>query len=938
MNLLDSTEGGFFIRRREGSITLFLSLTLVLLLALLAGIVDIARWHVAMSQSERTLHLANQAVLSHYDDYMKEAYGIFAFEPAVVRPGAVLRTYLPATPLVDGMKAVSADMGPSLVSGPGLDYYDRGIQSFMKLRAPMLLLGPVLEKLSLLQKSGKTTKLMEAQQEVLEAGTEIDALYEAFRNDVLGRVASFDSKALSSLLGKYQNGAEAWWTLSEKVEDLEESLDSLQDRRSDLRSDLRRVTGDDEAAAAKRASLRSKISSLGRRITSTKEDIADAKAAMAAIKKHYQHTIPLAMEALTGNESVPSLLEANRRALAKLEELDAATAALREDVEGFKEDSEKERAEYIEESYLGVMSRMDEMLMALGAEGQQFSEVGNLPLMKERLERNIGLLEALEEEMETLLSAAQAIGRTSFSGRTDAILKDNRYEVARYHLVQSLEGYSTGFIFKGGEAAGEVDPAVAANVDEGEGGLEAGYDLGDILKGLGLEEMVLPKDRPSVQLGQDGEEEASEKGLLDSLLKGGGLLDFASAGKDKLYRNEYAVGMFTMMHEMATEEEETTLAGFAKSSHPFPGEVEYIITGMDNSVSAVTAFAGMLLATRTALNAASLIASPTKQQYIMSVAQGIAGWWTAGIGAIALAVVINVLWALLEAVVDVMLLLRGNRVPLIKTDSTWYTSLGGSWKSLLSAGLAEGKALLVDKGADAVKTFVSEGVDRAKAEAASLRLKIESALDRTYAGLMGVADGLPSASDYFEEGTPEHALAEAVMEEAKGAFAGSVPTYEELAGHRKELLDDYESRIRKAMDGIEEKVEKQVDSIVSDLKDDFDLETAKKKLDGLDKPASGKQAGHSASDFMPRFDYKDYCRAMLFFGVDENKALARMMDLMEVNLRKQAGREALNLSGYAFSIQSEAAPVFAPLFPVLPFESRVFTGLTRGKAVAEDAY
>ena len=547
--------------------------------------------------------------------------------------------------------------------------------------------------------------------------------------------------------------------------------------------------------------------------------------------------------------------------------------------------------------------------MALGGQGEQFTEEGNLPLMKERLEKNILLLEGIASDIDAVQASARAIGNLSFSSETAAMSKDNAYEVAAFHLNRKLSAYITDFDFIDGTDPIKVDSQVESNVDSGEDGIMSQLDLGTVLESMDLKGFVLPEDRPSMRLGGDEEdEEASEKGLLDALSGGGGFLDMAGTFKDKAYRNEYAVGMFSMIHERSTDEKEMTLSGFEKSTHPFPGEVEYIMTGISDNYLAVSTFAGILLATRTALNAASLIASGSKQRYIMSIAQGIAGWWTAGIGAMALVVVINLLWAILEAFVDVVLLLKGHRIPLIKTDKTWYTSLNGGWNALMEKGMAEGKKLasdVLDKGAEAVKEFVTEGADRARAASESVRSGIESALDADYASIMDPSLASPSAGDYFDAGTDEYDLLKDILRETASKKANAFPDLESVVKDRADILGKYSGRIDGVIDGIEKEVNGQVDRIVKDMKDDFDLNEARKKLPKTSSGSKGS-SGHSIADFVPKFGYKDYCRAWLFFAADENKVLIRMMDLIEYNLRNSSGNAHLNLSKFVYSVKSKA--------------------------------
>ena len=366
INLLDYTEGGFSIRKRQGSITLFLAMTIVMLLALLASIVDIARWHTAVSQGERMLHLANKAVLSHYNDYLKEEYGIFGIDTGEVDLKTTLVPYLSPTQMIDHIDTQSVNGGPSFVSGQGLDYMDDSIQQFMKLRGPMLLLEPLMDKLGLMQKSGETVKLMEKQQDVMKDGEYIDSLYEKFRNYVEGEIKTFDAGGLKSALAEEPRGARRCYNLKEKLPELKEKLARLKDRRSDLRESLRNITGDDEAADEKRKSLKRKISSVGRNIRSTSSSIENAEKEMAEIERFYRYGVTTILNPLTGNGAMDSLLDKNRKALSMLDELEEETADFRNKVQAFKKRARPGRTSILMKATKGSCLRSIECLWHWG--------------------------------------------------------------------------------------------------------------------------------------------------------------------------------------------------------------------------------------------------------------------------------------------------------------------------------------------------------------------------------------------------------------------------------------------------------------------------------------------------------------------------------------------------------------------------------------------
>ncbi len=102
----------------------------------------------------------------------------------------------------------------------------------------------------------------------------------------------------------------------------------------------------------------------------------------------------------------------------------------------------------------------------------------------------------------------------------------------------------------------------------------------------------------------------------------------------------------------------------------FRNEIEYILAGKTGDRENLNAVKLYLTALRTPLNAAYLYASPVRREEAAALAVAISGpaaVWTEQ--------AILAAWNLAETVCDVALLLRGERIPLMKTDETWNLSV-----------------------------------------------------------------------------------------------------------------------------------------------------------------------------------------------------------------------------------------------------------------------
>ena len=66
--------------RKKGSITVFLSLTGILIFALIGTLVETARYTACSNHAARTLRLAAEGLLTEYSRPLYEHYGLFFLE------------------------------------------------------------------------------------------------------------------------------------------------------------------------------------------------------------------------------------------------------------------------------------------------------------------------------------------------------------------------------------------------------------------------------------------------------------------------------------------------------------------------------------------------------------------------------------------------------------------------------------------------------------------------------------------------------------------------------------------------------------------------------------------------------------------------------------------------------------------------------------------
>lgn len=104
-------------------------------------------------------------------------------------------------------------------------------------------------------------------------------------------------------------------------------------------------------------------------------------------------------------------------------------------------------------------------------------------------------------------------------------------------------------------------------------------------------------------------------------------------------------------------------------------EAEYVLSGKRSMRDSLASVVKKLIGIRLAADLASLAADPEKTAEAMELGSYLTAWTlNPALMELAGALVVTV-WALAEAICDVRALLRGGRLPLIKTSAEWMTSL-----------------------------------------------------------------------------------------------------------------------------------------------------------------------------------------------------------------------------------------------------------------------
>jgi len=787
----------------------------------------------------------------------------------------------------------------------------------------------------------------------------------------------------------------------EKQAELEERQDKVRDQIGSLRDKLRSGEQDPDRVA----SIKNEISNKQKRV---KEIGNQIKEVVFSMEKQVTELMTLfgimdeKMKHFGGLTIGPaSVLEMNRKARNEIEWIKEKGKMLEREIDGFVHRETENQENYIVRTFDHAMEELETIKTSYGSNMRKdnFDTLGNLSYMQERLVENIRLLEKQERMIQKVISDYPAMIAGCFkdvglSKQELMILNKGQVygplKVGIEHYGSKTMGYPTmkkdihtvcnlvGTYYRRDLFFDYSDYGLNGQVAINGTFVEGRSFFADVKKNVsGLDvqnffDEVLPTEYPfdetlpsallaSYDKTTHEKDQGSEKTDL-SALDGkafSNLIQMGTEFKNLLLLNEYAIGMFTSMTGKYTEDQEAlTLSGYKKKDHVLDSELEYIITGKTNQLEAVTTISKKIVSMRIALNTLHLVTDPSKRTIIMNLANAVAGWWSLGVGALAIALIISLLWATAESLVDLVMLLQGQKVPLLKTKATWF--LGP--ENLTSEIIERGGEMAMLKTQDTLKNFQDktqkwvvglkdvlsddvndlleeqihimqiEGVQMADAMAQSYEDDLFSRMDSillSYSKGADVSDG--SSSDYprsdsryeilemfkqdVESGTRTKEITQLLLSEIKRDLQASYSS--RIEKQKMQIIRDASEVTAQGFELLEHTMNQQIEVLGKkgeQISADFILEQTERIKKGTESKllennpkVDAKRKGAQLTEFIPAVSYEDYLR--LFMLMDWKKLddrVRRMLDVIQINMKKSREHGSWTLGDYVFGLESRA--------------------------------
>lgn len=639
-------------RRDEGAITVFLSISILVLIILAAVIVEGSRIRIAELQGIRALEISGNSVLAGYNRQLKTEYGLFAManaEEAEVK--RALKHYFSKNTEVEtngndeawslydySLEELSITLQGSLNEALPLK---EQILQLMKYRGIQSLGEAFIDKLTLISSTEGTLQTLDKK---LEFERELQGLSELQQelNKMVEAAALFNIQRQLELANEI-------YLIAVEIGYIEAEIDGIEKQMIDLSISLQGASATAIEAISNslyQCSLR--LQELHQRLTDEKNYIGQH---LDALSKELQIYLVL------NNEIQRLISEINSQ---------RGFVAIR--FEEYKLEIEKNKAS-----------------MAGGIE--------------EALNAEMDLYEALfsPEELEELWATAKENEAVLIQGaiRLDLLrqktlsylntLKEGeQIEInsLKQQFIETISKYSTILQYNIPQPP-EIDPS--SDNDTEDNRASSSKSAGEFLsnssedKDITLTEDIiklLPSYNTSVEIGPSYDiefDEGKEGGYTDeSLNETASVVSKINAIgidlRDDLFINEYILGIFNCYSSQTKADEKSITGQYKKSrSSYFDYETEYIIYGRPSQLQNIAKAKGDLLLTRFALNMIYIYTQPQ----LIKRATVIAAALSAPLGGASMPIIKTLIiagWGMGYAVEDSKDLLEGKEIPIIKNQ------------------------------------------------------------------------------------------------------------------------------------------------------------------------------------------------------------------------------------------------------------------------------
>lgn len=690
-------EGSFSMETR-GSITILTSSIFLCVMLVLVTLLESSLIYIGKQQVQRATSVTNQSVLAHYDSTLQEEYGLYG-----------VSSVIPTQEFLEDMMAYNLGYNSgghdgwnfhnyyiSQVTGQisdlliEPDILEGQILQYMKYRAPLSTLEPLLTQLKTITNSASSGELLKKKTEKVdvplsELSDNYDKLIGAIEGCYKGMVKENFVRQLEVISGTYYStipDSQINQQLHNKLLDhktLMEFLVKLPEAQELITSivDIETTLGQLYAQEAVATSDEEK-ESIGENIADYKEEKDELEIALSQLMDTGETSYKKSLKQMVSfykdyQKNYKAITKRNKDAIKYIDTIIDESRAVSKGIDDMKIRISKNEDTYDKTLVMNLDKEFREIQKRIGVE--------TLGTMKTALADNYRALEELNDVMDLNLYSTLKNG-------------DSKSFYVIYDVAQKLQNvYTIHFDFDYGPKSTAHSPLKhmkeqvkeAQDNEETAGARKLTPTIKEELPSTVYQHLMIEKQSQALQIDDKG---AFKEDFFTSLASLN-VMDMSMDFLGEVYINEYALAIFNDYVEASELGDSTAI---------IQNEIEYILGGQYKDSLNQLIVDGELVLLRSAMNIIHILGNQEKKMAARALAAAIAGWWTAGAGTFVLEGVIIGLWALAEAYMDLKKLKSGQRVAFYKLDADWYLGLDG----LINFAIDQ----VVDESSKAVSTLI----------------------------------------------------------------------------------------------------------------------------------------------------------------------------------------------------------------------------------------
>lgn len=704
-----------FFKNTKGAVTVFVTLLLIPAILITGTAVDIARMYTARSTVQNANQLAANAVLSQYDALLNDIYGLFGIMQTNPTLGDMLVDYISISVFGDDTQDRSLGtlqpfygsnlQPPNVAFAPNQnlgnpDVLRRQINDYIKYRAPFI----ILEDINILKIIESLTKLV-ADSTAIRTKNNIDRQiqtlldrYETVFNRIrevngFARTAESAFNEINSYLelildqfselGRIRNSYTAAYDLPDEDEDRDDILNQLTIEHNEALGEIRRLAiGLDNLASSLNRSLNDYERALNRLVTASANADSTRRNVLTYVNR-LDNQLGSASQALrNGLTTRPhgepySIMEQYRNLVAQFgESLVVMAVALQNDT---LPRIEQARGVLDNIGFGNVSGNTISAPMMTTSDLRALRANNTFPIDFEIETRGMAVENRPPDRLAIMGGIFTFKYSFNFGFRTYSEMRydhSNFYSTLVYIFENPDRGQGEGIrsnVLTMLRYAMRAFRNIASLTPEGEQRYPVSADSND------------NQENP---FGDNWDSETGVRdGTRDALNPSGGFMSglagIAREAGDRFLLATYGTQMFSNF-ATCSGGKDTTLSGVPLSTDVnffFQSEQEYLFNGnLQSARRNIAAVAGWILMVRFVFNYISTFV-------IREIKIAIAKLWKIPIFGLAIGEIARLGWALAESVVDIVALLSGQGVPLLKlTWDQWH--LGGGAVSFAGETIA----------------------------------------------------------------------------------------------------------------------------------------------------------------------------------------------------------------------------------------------------------